>query len=139
VIGDGRQAVLMDAPPPHEDPRPFISVAEWLVSVGLSAPVILARRPRARPAFARRFRRRSTARERSTHSPDRERDLYELATDVLVHLHGHPPMEGLPVHGLEQWLTELTLFTDWYCPAIGLDVDKDGLPSRLDGGAGAGR
>ncbi|MEO8142336.1 MAG: aminoglycoside phosphotransferase, partial [Sphingomicrobium sp.] len=21
VIGDGRQAVLMDAPPPHEDPR----------------------------------------------------------------------------------------------------------------------
>jgi aminoglycoside/choline kinase family phosphotransferase len=24
VIGDGRQAVLMDAPPPLEDPRPFI-------------------------------------------------------------------------------------------------------------------
>ena len=40
---DGHQAVLMDAPPPHEDPRPFISVAEWLVSVGLSAPEILSR------------------------------------------------------------------------------------------------
>ena len=24
-------AVLMDAPPPHEDPRPFIAVAEWLL------------------------------------------------------------------------------------------------------------
>src|SRR5205809_1894214 len=24
-----RRAVLMDAPPPHEDPRPFIAVAEW--------------------------------------------------------------------------------------------------------------
>ena len=37
----------------------------------------------------------------------RERELYELATDVLVHLHGHPPMPGLPAHGLEQWLDEL--------------------------------
>src|SRR6185369_17630869 len=25
-----RRAVLMDAPPPHEDPRPFVAVAEWL-------------------------------------------------------------------------------------------------------------
>ena len=30
VYSEGRQAVLMDAPPPHEDPRPFIAVAEWL-------------------------------------------------------------------------------------------------------------
>ena len=43
VHGDGRRAVLMDAPPPHEDPRPFIAVAEWLGSVGLTAPEILAR------------------------------------------------------------------------------------------------
>ena len=35
--------MLMDAPPPHEDPRPFVAVAEWLASVGLSAPEILAR------------------------------------------------------------------------------------------------
>jgi aminoglycoside/choline kinase family phosphotransferase len=33
--------VLMDAPPPHEDPRPFVAVAEWLAEVGLSAPRIL--------------------------------------------------------------------------------------------------
>src|SRR3954465_481688 len=43
VVDGGRSAVLMDAPPPHEDPRPFIAVAEWLASVGLSAPQILAR------------------------------------------------------------------------------------------------
>ena len=125
VIGDGRQAVLMDAPPPQEDPRPFISVAEWLVSVGLSAPVILARDLERGLLLLDDFGD-DRLREALDTSPDRERDLYELATDVLVHLHGHPPMEGLPVHGMEQWLTELTLFTDWYCPAIGLDVDKDG-------------
>src|SRR3546814_690591 len=38
-----RQAVLMDAPPPHEDPGPFIAIAEWLGGCGLSAPQILAR------------------------------------------------------------------------------------------------
>ena len=43
VLRDGgHQAVLMDAPPPKEDPRPFVAVAKWLVSVGLSAPEILA-------------------------------------------------------------------------------------------------
>jgi N-acetylmuramate 1-kinase len=30
-VRDGnRRAVLMDAPPPHEDPRPFITIAEIL-------------------------------------------------------------------------------------------------------------
>jgi len=43
VVSGERSAVLMDAPPPHEDPRPFAAVAEWLVRRGLSAPEILAR------------------------------------------------------------------------------------------------
>jgi len=43
VVRGERSAVLMDAPPPHEDPRPFINVAEWLAGAGLSAPEILAR------------------------------------------------------------------------------------------------
>jgi len=30
VVDGARQAVLMDAPPPHEDVRPFIAVAEYL-------------------------------------------------------------------------------------------------------------
>ena len=34
-VSDGdRSAVLMDAPPPMEDVRPFVAVAEWLQSVG---------------------------------------------------------------------------------------------------------
>src|SRR5690348_17085134 len=43
VVDGDRSAVLMDAPPPHEDPRPFIAVSEWLLSRGLSAPEIIAR------------------------------------------------------------------------------------------------
>jgi len=32
-------------------------------------------------------------------------------------------MSGLKPHGLEQWLEELKLFTDWYCPAVGVEAD----------------
>ena len=28
-------------------------------------------------------------------------------------------MPGLTPHELEQWLDEVSLFTDWYCPALG--------------------
>jgi aminoglycoside/choline kinase family phosphotransferase len=34
-------------------------------------------------------------------------------------------MPGLPPHGLERWLDELSLFPDWYCEALGIEVDKD--------------
>ena len=125
VIGEGRSAVLMDAPPPHEDPRPFAAVAEWLSATGLSAPEIFAKDLDKGLVLLDDF---GDARLRETldEDPDRERELYELATDVLIHLHGHPPMPGLPAHGLDQWLEELALFTDWYCPAVGLTVDVEG-------------
>ena len=128
VIGDEAQCVLMDAPPPHEDPRPFVAVAEWLSSVGLSAPRILGRDLDKGLLLLSDL---GDARLRETldADPQRERELYELATDVLVHLHRHPPMEGLPEHGVEQWLGELSLFTDWYCPALDLAVDVEGYRS----------
>ena len=43
VVDGDRRAILMDAPPPHEDPRPFIAVGEWLCGHGFAAPAILAR------------------------------------------------------------------------------------------------
>jgi aminoglycoside/choline kinase family phosphotransferase len=125
VTGD-RSAVLMDAPPPHEDPRPFIGVAEWLASVGLSAPQILARDLDRGLLLLGDFGD-WRLREYLDQDPQNERELYELATDVLVHLHRHPPMPGLKSHGLGQWLTELELFTEWYCPAVGVDVDVEGF------------
>jgi len=124
VVEGSRTAVLMDAPPPHEDPRPFIAVAEWLTSVGLSAPEILARDLDRGLLLLGDFGD-WRLREWLDSNPEGERQLYERATDVLIHLHRHPPMVGLPVHGLDQWLEELKLFTDWYCPAVGIEVDTD--------------
>jgi len=124
VVQGDRSAVLMDAPPPHEDPQPFIAVAEWLIDRGLSAPDILARDLDKGMLLLGDF---GSERLRETldTDPNRESELYALATDVLVHLHEHAPMEGLRPHGLDQWLEELMLFIDWYCPAVGVDVDAE--------------
>ena len=128
VVQGSRTAVLMDAPPPHEDPQPFIAVAEWLISRGLTAPEILARDLDKGLLLLGDF---GSARLRETldTEPARERELYELATDVLVELHRYSPMADLKPHGLDQWLEELKLFTEWYCPAVGADVDADGYQS----------
>jgi aminoglycoside/choline kinase family phosphotransferase len=125
---DGHQSVLMDAPPPQEDPRPFISVAEWLVSVGLSAPEILAHDLESGLLLLGDFGD-DRLREALDLAPNRERELYELATDVLVHLHRHSPMAGLPAHGLSQWLDEVMLFPDWYCNVLDLHVDVESYRS----------
>jgi N-acetylmuramate 1-kinase len=126
VVKDGRTAVLMDAPPPHEDPRPFVTAAEWLLRLGLSAPAMLGRDFERGLLLIDDF---GDARLRETldEAPHRERELYTLAVDLLVHLHAHPPMPDLRPHGLDQWLDELRLFLDWYCPALDLEVDRAGF------------
>ena len=125
VVHGDRTAVLMDAPPPHEDVKPFVAVAEWLGQAGLTAPEILARDVDRGLLLLGDFGD-WRLREYLDDDPTRERELYELATDVLIHLHQHDPMPGLPPHGLDQWLEELKLFTEWYCPAVGLSVDAEG-------------
>lgn len=124
VIHGQHRAVLMDAPPPHEDPRPFVAVAEWLGEAGLSAPRILARDLDQGLLLLDDL---GDARLRETldAAPDREAELYETAVDLLVHLHAKPVMAGLQPHGLDQWLSELSLFPDWYCRALELDVNTE--------------
>jgi hypothetical protein len=123
VVRGEQTAVLMDAPPPHEDPRSFVAVAEWLGSVGLSAPQILARDLERGLLLLADFGD-WRMREFLDEDPRRESELYELATDVLVHLHQHSAMPGLRPHGLDEWIEELKLFIEWYCPAVGIEVDE---------------
>ena len=125
VVRGADRAVLMDAPPPHEDPRPFVAVAEWLSDAGLSPPRILAR-DLERGLLLLDDLGDARLRETLDETPERETELYALAVDLLVHLHRRPPMAGLRPHGLDQWLDELELFPEWYCKALDLDVDTAG-------------
>jgi hypothetical protein len=126
VIASGRSAVLMDAPPNKEDVGPFLRVADYLHGIGLAAPRILARDLESGLLLLEDF---GDVRMRETvdATPERERAIYAGVVDVLVELHRHAPPAGLKPHGLATWLDEVRLFTDWYCPAVGLDVDAPGF------------
>ncbi|MDK2760752.1 MAG: phosphotransferase [Sphingopyxis sp.] len=131
VVDGDRRAVLMDAPPPHEDPRPFIAVAEYLGGEGLNAPTIIARDLDRGLLLIEDF---GDVRLRETVDGALHDEMahYAGVTDLLVHLHARPPMAGLPVHGIDQWLDEVMLFTDWYCPALDIAVDRDGFRDAWD-------
>jgi N-acetylmuramate 1-kinase len=117
--------VLMDAPPPHEDPRPSIHIAEYLCSIGLAAPRILARDLEHGLLLIEDF---GSNRMREAVDADLgcEGEVYSGVVDVLIHLHRHVAPAGLKTHGLPQWLDEVRLFTDWYCPEVGIQPDLAG-------------
>jgi N-acetylmuramate 1-kinase len=126
VVKGGETAVLMDAPPPHEDPRPFVAVAEYLTGVGLSAPRILHRDLDQGLLLIEDFGG-NRMREAVDADPSQEMEIYSGVVDVLIALHRHAPPAGLKTHGLSQWLDEVGLFTEWYCPAVGIEVDVSGF------------
>lgn len=122
--GDAR-ALVMDAPPPHEDPRPFLHVGKWLAEHGLRAPHIHAERAGEGLVLIEDF------------GPDRMRDwldknpaaehaVYARAVDALVALHQCPPGPFAP-YSLDVYLREALLFCEWYCPLASLQVDMGGF------------
>ncbi len=58
-------------------------------------------------------------------APESELRLYEAAVDLLMRLHAH---EAAPVLGydLPDYQREAGLLTEWYAPAVGIEVDARG-------------
>ncbi len=124
-IRDGaRGAMLMHAPPPEEDPRPFLEVAEWLTANGLRAPEIIAVDPAAGWVLLEDFGD-DRMRDCLDEHPQDEEDAYRGAIDALVDLHATPPGPFAP-YDLATYQREAGLFTEWYCPSMGLEVDAAG-------------
>jgi aminoglycoside/choline kinase family phosphotransferase len=124
VADHGRSAILMDAPPPHEDPRPFIQVAQWLVARGFPAPVIFGTDLEQGLVLIEDF---GDARMRETvdAAPESLLRMYEAAVDILIRLRGEPAGPWRP-YDRKELQREADLLTEWYCPAIGVSVDTDG-------------
>ncbi|MFQ5766152.1 MAG: aminoglycoside phosphotransferase family protein [Rhodospirillales bacterium] len=123
---DGRRAVLMDAPPADEDVRPFVAVARHLVSLGFSAPRVLAESPDDGFLLLEDLGDETYTKalddDARDGDADAERALYALAVDVLVDLHRRPAAEvvpkGLPPYGNGRLLDEAFLLPRWYLPAM---------------------
>jgi N-acetylmuramate 1-kinase len=117
-------AMLMDAPPPHEDTRPFLLAAHWLCDNGMRAPAIHAEDTDRGLVLLEDFGE-VRMREYLDASPDDEQDVYAVAVDALVALHRLSPGPFAP-YGMAEYLREAKLLTEWYCPARGLAVDEAG-------------
>ena len=117
-----RTAMLMDAPPPQEDPTPFLRVARWLDGNGMRAPRIYAEDTARGLVLLEDFGE-VRMRDYLDQWPDDEREIYSAAVDTLVELHQLPagPFNDYTV---SEYLREARLLIDWYCPAQKLAVDS---------------
>ena len=130
VLDVGRQAVLMDAPPPHEDPRPFLKVAGHLSSQGFAAPEIYGQDLDHGLVLLEDF---GDARVRDhldLHPADEE-DIYRRAVALLADVHGCDAVDA-PPYDRAAYDRETDLLTQWYCPAAGLNVDAAGYRAAWD-------
>jgi N-acetylmuramate 1-kinase len=116
---DGATRMLMDAPPPQEDVRPYLAVARHLRALDLSAPAIHAAEEEAGLLLIEDFGDGTFTRLLAGGAD--ERALYEIAIDVLIALHrrfdaAHAPW--LPPYDDTRLLNEAALLVDWYLPAV---------------------
>src|SRR5690554_1103025 len=123
VVSGDRKAILMDAPPPHEDPRPFIKIARHLKAQGFAAPEIFAEDLKHGLVLLEDFGD-HRMREHLDHHPEDETAIYRQTIDLIKALHQHPAAE-IPAYDMQQYQRETNLFTEWYSPAQALDVDAD--------------
>lgn len=125
VAAPGRTAVLMHAPPDHENNQPFVDVAGHLIELGFSAPKILAKDMDEGLILIEDF---GDARMREVvdAAPESEARIYRDAVTLIGVLH-RSPAGDLPVYSLDEYLREARLFTEWYAPALDLNVDHDGF------------
>ncbi|WP_086735692.1 aminoglycoside phosphotransferase family protein [Erythrobacter colymbi] len=119
----GQSAMLMYAPPPHEDPAPFLHVAHWLNAHGMRAPGILAEDAAAGWVLTEDFGN-DRMRDWLDLHPGDERAAYEAAVEALAALHRLPPGPFAP-YDMAVYQREVALLTEWYCPAQGLTVEVE--------------
>jgi hypothetical protein len=110
-------AVLMDAPPPHEDVRPFVRVGRALAALGLGAPAIMAEDTEAGLLLLEDLGNDTYTRVLAA-DPKREESLYALATDALIALHRgfRLPADGIPRFTDDRAVAEALRMLEWLWP-----------------------
>jgi len=118
-------AMLMFAPPPEEDPKPFLKVATWLSEKGFRAPEVYHEIASEGWVLTEDFGD-DRMREWIEFYPSGQLGAYTSAVEVLSKLSKCEP-GPFPPYDMAVYHREVGLFTEWYCDAMGLDVDKDGF------------
>jgi N-acetylmuramate 1-kinase len=120
--GNGQCGMLMYAPPPHEDPRPFLHVTQYLLANAFRAPRIYAEDPTEGFVLLEDFGDRRM-REHIDSVPQDELPIYRKAVETLSQLATAPVADVAP-YDLAAYLREVRLLVEWYMPAMGLPLDN---------------
>lgn len=113
VFIDDQTFVVMDAPPQHEDCRPFLQVANILSATGVHVPKILAQNLEHGFLLLSDLGN-TTFLQALTSDTARVDQLYADAIDALIQMQLSQRTEGLPDYDETLLLRELNLFPDWY-------------------------
>jgi len=118
--------VLMDAPPPNEDVRPFARLSRHLDALGFSVPRVLAEDEARGFLLLEDFG--DNTYSRALKGGADETALYALAVDVLLALHALPRervlLPGLPHYEADDMTDKAGLLMDWY-PILATGVAAD--------------
>lgn len=118
---EGRSLILMDAPPPQEDCRPFVKVAAMLAAAGVHVPRILAQ------DLERGFLLLDDLGSQTwleVLDADNADELFEQALQALVKFQRLPVDNQLPAYDDALLRRELQLFPDWYLQRhLGVELD----------------
>ncbi len=114
VATDAGTAIVMDAPPPQEDTRPFIRIAGYLESIGVNAPRVLAANEDDGILLLSDL---GSTPYLADLDADTAPSMYRDAIDALVLMQqgGEPYREALPAYDDAFLRVEVALFHDWLC------------------------
>jgi aminoglycoside/choline kinase family phosphotransferase len=121
------KAILMDAPPPHEDPRPFIRIAKYLGQHQFRAPEVFATELTRGFVLLEDFGDRRMREHLDVHPGD-EGAVYRAAIDAIVRLAKTPALQAAP-YDMATYLREVQLLSEWYMPAMGISFDMQEFDS----------
>src|SRR5690606_476208 len=108
---EGRSLVVMDAPPPQEDCRPFVKVAGLLAEAGLHVPAILAEDLERGFLLLGDLGRQTYLDVIDDGNADA---LFDDAIRALIALQQLPVSSPLPAYDEALLHRELQLFPEWY-------------------------
>ena len=119
-FADGTTRVVMDAPPAHEDVRPWLHVQQLFLAAGAHVPEVLAQD--AERGFLLLSDLGSTTYLAALGAGADADALYRAAIDTLIDIQRNSRPDTLPAYDRALLKRELDLFPDWY---IGKHVTID--------------
>ena len=130
----GGTAVLMDAPPPHEDVRPWLRIARHLHALDFSVPDVLATDSNTGLLLIEDLG--DDTYTRLLARGESEEKLYALAVDALSALHMVPADKAIPEgvipYGTPRLLEEVNRLHVWYLPMVGAPALSDDAKAEYE-------